>query len=102
MSDSEFSELSSDDDDDDNEWSSVNNTINGSMQRESSDSDDGFDSSDDKPLATLANKADVEDKSGYKFNKRRAFLPPSDLEFIDAPVEPEPKHDNPITTSKAL
>ena len=37
------------------------------MQRDSSDSDDGLDSSGDERLATLANKADVEDKSGFKF-----------------------------------
>ena len=95
--------MSSDDDDDDDndndEWSPANNTINGSMQRESSDSDDGFDSSDDEPLA---NKADVEDKSGYKFNKRRAFIPPSDLQFIDAPVEPEPKDDTPYNYFKSF
>ena len=39
-------------------------------------------------------------KNLYKFDKRRAFVPPSNLEFTDAPLQPEPKDDSPYNYFK--
>ena len=38
----------------------------------------------------------------YKFNKQREFIPPSDLEFVDAPVEQELKDDTPYNYFKSF
>ena len=36
------------------------------------------------------------------YNKRREFIPPSDLEFIDAHAEPEPRDDTPYNYFKSF
>jgi hypothetical protein len=95
-SDSEFSELSSDDELDD-EWSYPDRS-NGNTQSESGSYD--FNLSDDEPLASLANQQDAAVESGYKFNNRRAFIPPSDFEFVDA--EPEPIANTPYGYFKSF
>jgi hypothetical protein len=94
--DSEFSELSSDDELDD-EWSYPDRS-NGNTQTESGSYD--FNLSDDEPLASLANQQDAAVESGYNFNNRRAFIPPSDLEFVDA--EPEPIANTPYGYFKSF
>ena len=75
---SELSELSSDDELND-DWSPPDddNTIS-----EQSDCDDIVDEStlsDDEPLASIASKKS--DPKKYKFDKRRKFIPPSNLDF---------------------
>ena len=73
---------------------------NGNTQSES-DSED-FNLSDDEPLASLANQQDAAVESGYKFNNRRAFIPPSDLEFVDVAAEPEPIDNTPYGYFKSF
>ena len=102
-SDSEFDELSSDDELDD-EWCEPDDNYNSTNEESSSDaSSDDLDSSDDEPLASIAKKKPVAGqtsgtktkKKKYKFNMRRQFIPPSDLEFVDVTLEPEPTDDTP-------
>ncbi|CAB4017456.1 Hypothetical predicted protein, partial [Paramuricea clavata] len=97
-SDREFSELSSDDELDDE--SSYPDRSNGNTQSESGSDD--FNLSDDEPLASLANQQDAAVESGYKFNNRRAFIPPSDLEFVDVAAEPEPIDNTPYGYFKSF
>ena len=94
---SELSELSSDDELND-DWSPPDddNTIS-----EQSDCDDIVDEStlsDDEPLASIASKKS--DPKKYKFDKRRKFIPPSNLDFDNTPLEPEPKDHTPYSYFK--
>lgn len=45
-------------------------------------------------------KNQAKHKIVYKFDKKRAFVPPSNLEFIDAQLEPKPKDDTPYNYFK--
>lgn len=98
-SDSELSDLGELSSDDEIEtWSPPDDN---SQSNEQSDCDDVIEesaSSDEEPLASITKKKG--DPKTYKFNRRQAFIPYSNLEFIDAALEPEPKEDTPYTYFK--
>ena len=77
--------------------------INDSDYDEISDHESHFSSSDDEPLATIANatrqinnKKVTKPQVEYCFERNKTFVPQANTEFVAGPIEPEPRDQSPL------